>query len=120
EPHNQNDVGSFIAHLGGESLVADPGRGRYTRFYFGPERYQHLVCTSRGHSVPVPNGQEQAAGLAFQATLLAHQGDDQTHDRLVLELKDAYPPAADLASLRRTLILHRGQPGGAIELEDVV
>jgi len=104
EPHNQNDVGSFIAHLSGESIVADPGRGRYTRSYFGPQRYQHLVCTSRGQ---------------YRATLQDHHADD-TQDRLVLELKDAYPAEADLASLRRTLTLHRRQSRGAIQLEDVV
>ena len=38
EMHNQNDVGNLIVHAFGESLVADLGRGRYTRAYFGPAR----------------------------------------------------------------------------------
>src|SRR5207244_10892432 len=32
----------------------------------------------------------------------------------------AYPDEADLASLRRTLTLHRDRSGGAIDLEDAV
>ena len=41
EMHNQNDVGNFIVHVNGESIIPDIGRGRYTKQYFGPERYDH-------------------------------------------------------------------------------
>jgi hypothetical protein len=117
EMHNQNDVGNFIVHVNGESVIADVGRGRYTRFYFGPERYDHFVNSSLGHSVPVPNGQLQPVGKSFGATLLAHETNDSL-DCLALEMKDAYPPAADLASLRRTLTLRREAPRGWVELVD--
>jgi hypothetical protein len=117
--HNQNDVGNFIVHVNGESVIADVGRGRYTRFYFGPERYDHFVNSSLGHSVPVPNGQLQQAGPSFGATLLAHEANDSL-DRLALEMKDAYPPEADLASLRRTVTLRREAPRGWVELVDEV
>ena len=119
EMHNQNDVGAFIVHFGGESIVADPGRGRYTREYFGPKRYEHFVNSSRGHSVPVPNGCEQRAGRDAAAGLLEHRTDGRV-DRMVLELKAAYPPEADLASLRRTVALHRDPPRGWVELVDEV
>jgi len=119
EMHNQNDVGSFIVHFRGESLIADPGRGRYTRDYFGPKRYEHFVNSSRGHSVPVPNGCEQRTGREAAAELL-DQGADGLTDRMVLELKAAYPPEADLASLRRTLALHREGPAGWVEVTDEV
>ena len=55
EMHNQNDVGSIIVHVNGESVIAEIGRGRYTKDYFGPERYDHLANSSLGHSVPVVN-----------------------------------------------------------------
>jgi hypothetical protein len=117
EPHNQNDVGTFIVHVQKESIVADPGRGRYTRFYFGPERYDHFVNSSRGHSVPVPNGQLQRPGREYAAALLDHQVDAQG-DRLALELSGAYPSEARLNSLTRTLTLQRDTPTGKVELVD--
>jgi hypothetical protein len=119
EMHNQNDVGTIIVHLNGESVIADVGRGRYTRFYFGPERYEHFVNSSRGHSVPVPNGHEQLPGIGHGAILLEHHSDGTT-DRMAIEMKGAYPPEADLAMLRRTVGLHRAAPQGWVELVDEV
>lgn len=119
EMHNQNDVGNFVVHCGGETLIPDVGRGRYTRAYFGPQRYSFFVNSSRGHSVPRPNGQEQAAGEQHGAVLLDHRADEQA-DSLTLELKGAYPPEADLASLRRTVALHREPPAGWVEVTDAI
>ena len=39
---------------------------------------------------------------------------------MTIELKDVYPPDADLASLRRTVALHRDAPRGWVELTDEV
>jgi Heparinase II/III-like protein len=119
EPHNQNDVGTVIIHSRGASVVADPGRGRYTRFYFGPQRYDHFVNSSIGHSVPVPNGQAQQAGREHTAFLLDHAADAR-QDRLSLELKSAYPAQAGLDSLRRAVSLERDAPGGRVEVVDQV
>lgn len=119
ESHNQNDVGNIIVHVCGESVIADLGSGRYTRAYFGPQRYDHLVNSSLGHSVPVVNGQPQQAGRQHCATVLEHHADATT-DVLALELKDAYPDDAELASLRRTIALHRDAPAGQVELVDDV
>lgn len=119
EMHNQNDVGNLIIHLNGESVIADLGRGRYTRAYFGPERYEHLVNSSLGHSVPMPNGQVQAAGAEFCAQLLAHEAADEA-DRLVLDLTGVYPAAAELGRLQRQIVLHREAPRGWVELVDEV
>ena len=119
EMHNQNDVGNIIVHVNGESVIADVGRGRYTRFYFGPERYEHFVNASRGHSVPMPNGKEQLPGREYAARLLEHRSDE-TMDLMAIELKDVYPADADLASLRRTVALHRDAPHGWVELVDEV
>ena len=116
EPHNQNDIGSFIVHVHGESIVADPGRGRYTRFYFGPERYEHFVNSSLGHSVPLPNGHAQRAGHEYAARLLDHHADSH-EDRLSLELFGAYPAEAGLESLQRTVSLQR-EGVGRVEVVD--
>jgi len=119
EMHNQNDVGNFVVHFGGETLIPDVGRGRYTRAYFGPQRYSFFVNSSRGHSVPRPNGQEQLPGEQYAAALLDHRSD-ASGDSMTIELKGAYPPEADLASLKRTVALHRDAPHGWVEAVDNV
>lgn len=119
ELHNHNDVGCFIVHVRGESLIADLGRGRYTQQYFGAQRYEHLATSSLGHSVPVVNGYAQQPGDTHGAVLLGHETNSQT-DELRLELKDAYPAAAGLRALRRRIALLRSVPGGLVEVEDQV
>lgn len=119
EMHNQNDVGNIIVHHHQTSLVADIGRGRYTRQYFADGRYEYFVNTSLGHSLPMPNSCVQLSGEACAASVLNHQADD-THDLLCLELKNAYPPEADLVSLVRTTTLHRDAAPGWVELVDDV
>jgi hypothetical protein len=116
EMHNQNDVGNIIVHVNQESVIADIGRGRYTRDYFGPQRYEHLASSSLGHSVPVPNGCAQVQGKQYGAKLLAHRAGDEL-DLLELDLKGAYPEQADLAALVRRVALHRGSSPW-VELQD--
>jgi hypothetical protein len=117
EMHNQNDVGSFMVVSGGKVVLIDPGRGRYSKAYFGPERYGNLMASSRGHSVPVVNGHEQAAGRDHAARVL-HHSHDASGDRLELEMAAAYPATAGLKSLRRSLSLDRATPRGRVLLED--
>ena len=117
EMHNQNDVGSFMVVSGGKVVLTDPGRGRYSKAYFGPERYQNLFASSRGHSVPMVNRCEQAAGRDHAAKVLVHEpGPDA--DRLELDMAAAYPAEAGLASLKRSLTLDRKTPGGRVLIED--
>ncbi|MBX2998083.1 MAG: heparinase II/III family protein [Caldilineaceae bacterium] len=117
EMHNQNDVGNFIVHFKQESVIPDVGRGRYTKAYFGPERYEHFVNSSLGHSVPVPNGALQIPGAHAAALLVDHRADE-TADTLIVELAGAYPPEAALESLQRRVTLHREAPHGWVEVED--
>ncbi|MEP7285002.1 MAG: heparinase II/III family protein [Chloroflexota bacterium] len=89
EPHNHNDLGHFILHVGGESLLADLGPGIYTRQYFGTERYTLLQTGSQGHSVPLINGHTQATGSTHAAKVLRYE----THSdalTFVLDLTAAY------------------------------
>jgi hypothetical protein len=117
EMHNQNDVGSFMVVSGGKVVLTDPGRGRYSKSYFGPERYQNLFASSRGHSVPVVNGSEQAEGREHRAVVVAHTHDDSA-DRLELDMAAAYPTQAGIAALKRSLVLDRATPGGRVLLAD--
>lgn len=117
EMHNQNDVGSFMVVSGGKVVLTDPGRGRYSKAYFGPERYQNLMASSRGHSVPVVNGHEQAEGASHRASVLDHvHGADE--DRLSLDMASAYPAEAGIAVLVRTLRFDRRSVAGRVSLED--
>ncbi|GAB4109968.1 MAG: hypothetical protein Fur005_19090 [Roseiflexaceae bacterium] len=101
ENHNQNDIGSFIVHVAGENLLTDPGRGLYSRFYFGPQRYENIFANSYGHSVPRVNGQLQAVGRQYQGTLQAplRSGNQAS---ISAEIAQAYP-ASGLQQLQRTL-----------------
>jgi Heparinase II/III-like protein len=113
ENHNQNDIGSFIVHVDGENLLTDPGRGLYSRFYFGPRRYENIFANSYGHSVPRINGQLQPPGREYQGVL---HTPERGADRAVMaaEIAGAYPPCG-LRSLRRELAYHAD---GTIHLTD--
>jgi len=119
EMHNQNDVGSFIVRVNEDSVLCELGRGRYTKAYFGPGRYEHFINSSLGHPVPVPNRTAQLPGADHGATLIEHRADALV-DSMTIEMRDAYPPEADLASLRRTVALHRDTPAGWVEVVDQV
>ena len=63
EAHNHNDVGSFLIATREGHTFCDLGSGEYTRQYFDEKtRYDYLVCSSRGHSVPIVNGVLQKKG----------------------------------------------------------
>ncbi len=118
EMHNQNDVGSLIVVTKGEAVIADPGRGRYSKAYFGPERYENIFASSRGHSVPVVNGHLQNPGPEHAARVVDHRHDGKA-DRLLLDMTAAYPQEAGLKSLTRQLDVDRATPGGQVSVTDV-
>lgn len=72
EPHNHNDVGSFILTADDQVILCDLGAPLYTRQYFASneERYQYMVACSRGHSVPIINDTYQMWGQEHCAQLL--------------------------------------------------
>ncbi len=61
DSHNHNDVGSFMLVKNNRQVLCDMGTRYYTKDYFEmPARYQYLETSSRGHNVPIINGQYQA------------------------------------------------------------
>jgi hypothetical protein len=118
EHHNHNDVGAFIVHWRGESLICDLGKGKYVREMFGAGRYDLLCTRSRGHNVPLVNGVEQGTGAEFRAEgFAAEEGDGSVG--VVMELAGTYHRAAGLESLRRRLrLVEAGSE--RVELEDDV
>lgn len=60
ESHNHNDVGSFILSIDNSQVLIDMGGRPYTRQYFEhPTRYTFVETSSRGHNVPIINGEYQ-------------------------------------------------------------
>ncbi|WP_227270800.1 heparinase II/III family protein [Roseobacter weihaiensis] len=113
EPHNHNDVGSFVIRAGGTTAVAELGAGVYTRDTFRPEaRYDQPMYGSQGHSVPVIGGRGQRTGRVAAAGKVTCEGD-----RLSLDLAACYPPELGLATLLRSVALDRQQ--GAVRVTDI-
>lgn len=95
EPHNHNDIGSFIFCTDKGQTLCDFGAGEYVKDYFSDKRYEFLVNRSLGHSVPYVNGKEQAAGAEYRGELLFAD-----ENQAVMEIGGAYPDST-LRSLRR-------------------
>jgi len=86
EPHNHNDMGSFIITKGDKIILNDLGAGKYTKDYFIPDtRYNYLVTGSQGHSVPIINGTYQLPGKDRSAKNVSH-----SDKHFEVELQDAY------------------------------
>ena len=114
EPHNHNDVGSFVLHAAGEDLLCDPGSARYDAWYFTARRYtDYIQAMSKGHSVPVVAGKLQGAGTEFSGRVISFDAAGRTK-AVEMEISRAYP-VGTLKSLRRSLGV---APGGRFILED--
>jgi hypothetical protein len=107
--HSHVDVGSFVYHLDGESLLCDPGRGMYSKEYFRDGRYQNPFCNALGHSVPVIGGELQAFGPEFGGKKafhgsIAHRVSE--NEKLVTVDFDSAYGMPGLTMARRTLRLN--------------
>lgn len=114
ENHNQNDVGSFILHVAGESLLCEPGRGLYSRDYFGPRRYENPFASSFGHSVPRIGGRLQSAGPEYRGEITAYDDRGPTKG-VAMTIGEAYD-VPGLEDARRVLSLDAAS--GTVVLED--
>ncbi len=102
EPHNHNDVGSFIYACESESILDDIGAGEYTKDYFNENRYKNICCRSLGHNVPLIDGKEQLAGTQYRASRFVSDGNGKTE----LDIEAAYGlPAND--KVTRSFLLER-------------
>ncbi len=70
--HYHLDIGHFIVSVDGENLLCDPGRGLYSRGYFGEQRFENIFANSFGHSVPRIGGHLQMPGPKFGHGSLEH------------------------------------------------
>ena len=69
EPHNHNDIGSFMIVAGDDHIpLADFGSGEYNaRTFDNRYRYTMVQNASFGHSVPIINGTFQNFGAEYAA-----------------------------------------------------
>ena len=110
EPHNHNDVGSFIVSVGGIVYLCDPGAGRYSRDYFGPKRYENPFTSSYGHSVPRVAGEYQSPGEQFRGTM--RKISEYQYE---IDMTRAY----DMPLLEKLLRTLTHETSGTVILEDV-
>lgn len=109
EHHNHNDLGSYLAVLGRETLTLDPGGEVYTARTFSKDRYTSKVLSSFGHPVPVVGGQLQRTGRDAQAKVLKADFSDPA-DTLALDITSAYDTPG-LKRLVRTFAYSRTNEG---------
>lgn len=100
EPHNHNDVGSFILFDQGEYILDDIGFPVYYAAYFGAERYKDMCASSLGHSVPIVNGEAQKAGKKYAGSVIAADAD-----HFAAQIGGAY---GDVQLTRTFTLLDRG------------
>lgn len=75
EPHNQHDVGSFIFSNSSGQVLCDLGAPKYCMQYFDNNtRYDFLCASSRGHSVPIINGELQKDGPQYKGKISYENG----------------------------------------------
>lgn len=85
ELHNHNDVGTFIISTESGQLICDSGPSEYTRQWFTPsERFNMIQASSKGHCVPIIDGQAQKFGQRFSGQLV-YDGDI-----IRIDFKDTY------------------------------
>jgi|GEM_PF-614497 len=113
EAHNHNDVGCFVVYANGQPVIVDPSHGSYDNGFFGPTRYDRWFMKSSYHSIPLANGIEQKAGDDFASSEEVYDAENAS---LSMELKNAFPPAAGLVSMKRTCSLR----DGTVTIEDTV
>lgn len=113
--HSHTDIGHFILHVGGESLLCDPGRGLYSREYFRQPRYDNLFNNSLSHSVPRIGGHLQAPGPEFGGSRQYHgniveHGKKEGLDYVIIDFHPAYDvPELKLARRKLTFDPVRGE-----------
>lgn len=115
EPHNHNDVGSFLYVAGSDMFLVDLGAGEYTKEYFGEGRYNILCNRSMGHNVPLIAGQEQLTGKVYGCRGF-EAIESATGIDITMNLSEAYEANA-LENFTRRLSFDKED--GTLTVEDV-
>ena len=105
EPHNHNDIGSFIIFKDGQYLLDDLGWSEYDNKYFTSARYENICASSLGHSVPIINGKAQLPGIDKKAVAKFSK------ETISLDISAAY----EVEKFSRDFVL---QADGTVIIED--
>ncbi|NOU74768.1 heparinase [Paenibacillus sp. LMG 31458] len=108
ESHNHNDIGHFLVYSDGKPFLIDVGVGTYTAKTFSTERYDIWTMQSAYHNVPLVNGIQQKADIAYKASEVHYQVHHEAA-QISMNLTSAYPETAGIDSWKRTYSLYRGQ-----------
>ncbi|MDR1279214.1 MAG: heparinase II/III-family protein [Opitutaceae bacterium] len=123
QPHNHNDLGSFVIVCDGESVLSDLGVDAYVKDTFSSRRYTSQVMNSFGHPVPLVAGKLQRTGSAALAKTVRTEFSD-TRDLWEIDITSAYAPDVPaLEKLTRTFVYTRSAddaPQGRVEIIDHV
>ena len=102
ESHNHNDLGNVIVFSGDTPVFIDAGSGTYTKKTFSRQRYDIWAMCSDYHNCASLGGFTQPTGSAAFAECLSY---DEESGAMTLDLKNAYPVEARLASYTRSAVL---------------
>ena len=90
EPHNHNDIGSFMVVVDDEIPLDDFGQGLYGRYTID-EMYNEIAWSSRGHSVPIINGTYQEfSGYDFDPKRRSAKNMTAGENIVSLDIENAY------------------------------
>lgn len=109
QPHNHNDLGSYVIIKDGTLVLTDLGADAYVKDTFGPKRYTSGVMNSFGHPVPRVGGRLQLTGAKAKAVTLRTELTAE-RDLWEQDLTSAYDTPG-LRKLTRTFIFTRTGPG---------
>ena len=115
ESHNHNDIGNLIVFHDGHPVLVDAGAPEYTRKTFSAKRYEIWTMQSAFHNLPTIAGHQQKPGRRFRARNIEYDADAKATE-FRLELAGAYPKAAKIERLMRTVRLDRNL--GQVTLQD--
>ena len=105
EPHNHNDVGSYVVMIDEVPMLFDPGSEVYTRRTFSKDRYQSGLLSSFGHPVPVVDGKLQRTGGGTDCRTV-EAAEKNGVFRWRTDLQPAYGDSR-IRSLERLFVLER-------------
>ena len=108
EPHNHNDVGSYLISLDRKPVCGDPMGVTYSRQVWGNLRYTFPTINSYGHPVPRPAETLQSDGKLFSARVVSSEYSP-SHEVVSLDLSGAYKLGDVLKKLVRTVDFDRGK-----------
>jgi len=115
EQHNHNDCGNYLLNINGTPMIIEIGAPEYTKDYFRERRYEYLAARTLGHSLPIVNGCEQAAGIHYAARVLNIEMEPGSL-HFCADLTHCYPVSAGCGEVVRDFQWDKAR--GRIQVKD--